>query len=285
VQGLAPEVSSASVALNFFEVLGAAVSPGRNFAGADLESDRGVVIVNHSFVTHVLAGRNPIGRRVRRAAVPGSQPNPWREVIGVVRDLGTVGAETGAALYQPTSPENAEALRLAIKLRGSTEAFTSRMWTVAGAVEPALQVHELMPLNEAGANLWLESQFLSRLLAVLSVMALLLSLSAIYAVMAFTVTRRTREIGLRVALGADPRRVIGEIIRRPLQQVAVGVLFGAGLVTLTFTGLFGSTPTAMEVALIAAYSVLMMGVCLLACIVPTRRALRVEPASALAADV
>jgi ABC-type antimicrobial peptide transport system permease subunit len=142
-----------------------------------------------------------------------------------------------------------------------------------------------MPLDAAGASEWLESQYLSRSLAVLSAIALLLSLTAIYAVMSYTVSTRTREIGLRVALGADRRRVIAVILRRPLAQVGFGIVIGGILVAVTFLGLFESMPTGTEVALIAAYCVLMMGVCLLACVVPTRRALRVEPARALTIDV
>jgi putative ABC transport system permease protein len=99
--------------------------------------------------------------------------------------------------------------------------------------------------------------------------------------MSFTVSRRTQEIGVRVALGADRRRVIGTILRRPLAQVGLGNVVGGILVAVVFVGLFQSTPTAVETASIAAYAIVMMGVCLLACVVPTQRALRVEPASAL----
>jgi hypothetical protein len=120
-----------------------------------------------------------------------------------------------------------------------------------------------MPLDMVGEELWLESQYLSRMLTVLSPIALLPSLSAICAVMAFTVSRRTREIGIRVALGADRRRVIGVILRRLLAQVSLGVVAGGVLVALMFVGLFESAPTGGEAVLIAAYSVLMMGVCLI----------------------
>ena len=284
-QTLVNEVSSASVAIDFFDVLGAPVSAGRTFSRADLESNPGVVVVNRSFVTHVLGGQNPVGRRVRRAAAPGSHtPGPWLEIVGVVRDLGMVGAVTGAGLYQPTSPEKAATLRVAIRLKGDPEAFASRLRTLASAVDPALQIHEIMPLDDVGADLWLESQFLSRVMVALSAIALLLSLTAIYAVTAFTVSRRTREIGLRVALGADRRHVIGEVLRRPLAQVGFGVVAGGLLVTITFTGLFESAPTIVEAALIAAYSLVMMGVCLLACVTPARRALNVAPAAALTAN-
>ena len=83
---------------------------------------------------------------------------------------------------------------------------------------------------------------------------------------------------------ADRRRVIGSVLRRPLAQEGLGVLIGALLVALAFAGIFESMPTVVEAASIAAYAVLMMGVCLLACVVPSRRALRVEPASALRID-
>jgi ABC-type antimicrobial peptide transport system permease subunit len=141
-----------------------------------------------------------------------------------------------------------------------------------------------MPLDQAGASGWNDSQYIARLMTVLSAIALLLSLTAIYSVTAFTVSRRTREIGIRVALGADRRRVIAVILRRPLMQVGFGLAAGAVMVTLTFTGLYETTPTLSELFLIAVYAVILVAVCLLACVVPARRALRVEPARALTVD-
>jgi ABC-type antimicrobial peptide transport system permease subunit len=182
------------------------------------------------------------------------------------------------------SPEAVSVLRIAIGVRGNPESFAARLRAVASEVEPALQIHDLMRLDEAGANMWLGSQYMSRVMAVLSGLALLLSLTAIYSVMAFTVTQRAREIGIRMALGADRRHIIGAILRRPLAQVSAGIAVGAVLVAGVFFVLVESTPTVTESALIAAYSALMMVVCLLACIVPTLRALRIEPARVLAVE-
>jgi putative ABC transport system permease protein len=279
------DVSSASVAPNFFDVLGAPVLAGRPFTTADLEASGGVAIVNQPFVNHVLGGQNPIGRRIRRGPVDGTDtPGPWIEIVGVVRDLGMLGRDTGAGFYLPISADTASALRVAIRVKGSPESFAARLRTVASDIDPTLQIHELMPLDDVGASGWDESHHLSRVVAVLSAIALLLSLTAIYSVTAFTVSTRTREIGLRVALGADRRRVITVILRRPLTQVGLGIVAGGILVPFTFVGVFESVPTGTEAVLMAAYAMLMMGVCLLACIVPTRRALRIQPARALAVD-
>jgi ABC-type antimicrobial peptide transport system permease subunit len=141
-----------------------------------------------------------------------------------------------------------------------------------------------MPLDRVGADQWIESQYMSRLLAVLSGVALLLSLMAIYAVMAFTVVQRTREIGTRVALGADHWRVIAAIVRRPLLQIGLGIGAGGALVGLISVSVFENTPTPFEATLIAAYALLMLGVCLSACVVPIRRALRLEPSQVLRAE-
>lgn len=116
----------------------------------------------------------------------------------------------------------------------------------------------------------------------LTLTALMLSLAGIYSVMAFTGSRRTRETRVRVALGADPRHLVAAIFRRPLIQVAVGTALGAVLLVRSSIYLFvvpGLTPE--QYALVGLHSGLMFGVCVLACVVPTRRALAVEPAQAL----
>jgi ABC-type antimicrobial peptide transport system permease subunit len=147
-----------------------------------------------------------------------------------------------------------------------------------------LRVHDVTPLNGVGSEQWVESQYMSRLLATLSGIALLLSLMAIYAVMSFTVVQRTREIGTRMALGGDRRRVIAAIARRPLMQIGLGITAGGTLVVVAFVGMFESTPTPLEAGLIVAYAALMTTVCLSACIIPVRRALRLELSQVLRAD-
>jgi ABC-type antimicrobial peptide transport system permease subunit len=127
-----------------------------------------------------------------------------------------------------------------------------------------------------------ESRYVSRMLVVISAIALLLSLMSIYSVVDFTVSRRTREIGVRVALGASPQSILAAIFGRTLIQIGVGIVVGGLLVVATSSGMFDGL-TAAEGGLIAGYAILMWGICMLACVVPTRRALRVHPVEALRA--
>jgi predicted permease len=276
-------VAIAAVDAGFFNTLGAPVLSGRGFTPADSASSTEIAIVNASFVDRVLRGRNPVSRRIRRAALGGDRPpGPWIEIVGLVRDLGAIGAE-GVGLYRPLT-SGYFTVHVALHTGRAPESFADRLRGLASRVHPALRVYDAMPLDQVGADQWLESRYMSRLLAVLSGIALLLSLMAIYAVMAFTVVQRTREIGTRVALGADRRRIVSAIVRRPLAQIGFGIGAGATLVALASFSIFENTPTGLEASMIAAYAVLMLGVCLSACVVPIRRALRLQPSQVLRAD-
>ncbi len=174
-------------------------------------------------------------------------------------------------------------MAMAVHVRGDPESFAPRLRTIAGAVDLTLRLDEFLPLDRVNQDELRFYAFWFTVIVLVSSIALLLSIAGIYAVMAFTVSRRTREIGIRVALGSDPRRIVTAIFWRPLAQVGLGVVAGGGLVAaLLRTGL--GALSAREVGLVVAYAALMMGVCMLACVVPTRRALRIEPTEALRAD-
>ena len=115
---------------------------------------------------------------------------------------------------------------------------------------------------------------------VVSAIVLLLSLVAIYAVMSFAVSRKTREIGVRVALGATPRRIVGSVFKQPLRQLGLGLVAGTVLVAFLM-GTIERVPSIRQLAVLGGYTLLMTVVCLIACVVPTRRALSVQPTEAL----
>ena len=278
-------LGGATVGLGFFDVVGAPLLSGRGFDTADVESALGVVMVNQAFVDRVMQGRDPVGQRLRYARPPDVEAAPWEEIVGVVRNLGMVNGQTeaDAGVYRLAAPGRLSPVHVSIHVRGEPRAFAARFRAVAAGVDPTLQIHDLLPLDEVGASLWLETQFMSRLLMLVSAVALLLSLAAIYAVMAFTVSRRMREIGVRLALGAPPRRLLVPIFSGPLTRVGLGIALGGLLVAALVPAMFGTLST-LQVGLIGVYAVVMLAVCLLACVVPTRRAMRVEPADVLRAD-
>jgi hypothetical protein len=185
-----------------------------------------------------------------------------------------------AGFYHPLAADVVVPFYVAVHVRGGdASAFAPRLRAVAAEVDPTLRVDAVARMDTLSDRGIAFSMFWVRLLAVVSTVAMLLSMAGIYAVMSFTVTRRTREIGIRVALGASRRRVVAAVFARPLMQVGLGVAGGAVL-----TAMIGDSTTPAALAGALGYAVLMFGVCLLACVVPTRRALQVEPTVAMRVD-
>ncbi|CAA9345652.1 MAG: Acidobacterial duplicated orphan permease (function unknown), partial [uncultured Gemmatimonadetes bacterium] len=291
-------VSTASVDPSYFDVLEAPILSGRAFTQADLAPDARAVIVDQGFVALFLQGRSPIGRHVRflkRGEQRADAGRPWFEIVGVVKELGmghALQSERVAGVYLPVTPGSAGPVNMIVHAPGDPLALTPRVRELAAAVDPTLRISEVIRLDQVTDSLlWVLGMWL-RITLGLTAVAVLLSLAGIYAVLSFTVARRTREIGVRVALGAPRPRVIAAIFRRPLKQVGVGVAVGFLLVALAALVIPGHQPDTAprlhpgalspgQYALIAAYAALMLGVCMLACIAPTRRALRVQPSEAL----
>jgi putative ABC transport system permease protein len=248
------------------------------------------VIVDQAFVDLVLHGRNAIGQRVRISSSPypiKDDTSAWSEIVGVVPDMGmdnVANRDRPAGLYVPAGTESARLRYMIVHGRGDPLALAPKVRTIAMSVDPTLRLSEFQRLDKVSDDIiWMLSLWM-RATAGLTALALLLSLAGIYAVLSFTVARRTREIGVRVALGASSRRVVIAIFRRPLMQVAMGVLAGGILIGVAATGISGGTLSLGNIALLIAYVALMFGVCMLACAVPTRRALRVEPTVALRSE-
>ena len=286
-------VSSAAVDASYFEVLQAPIEIGRGFTAAEMQGEHRVVVVNESFVRRVLGDRSPIGRRLRYVRFEewgdrhaDEQPGPWFEIVGVVRDMGMSVGEFDpkiSGIYHPLSDTSAASVNMAVHVRGDPEAFAARLRAVAYTVDPSLRLHDVQRLDKVGSSEVRLLMFWLRMTLIVTAVALVLALSGIYAVLSFIVSRRTREIGVRVALGASARHVVLTIFKRPLLQVSGGVVVGMVLV-VALTRMATSDMTPSQFATIVAYSCLMLLVCMLACIVPTRRALNVQPTQALKSE-
>ncbi|HET7436917.1 MAG TPA: ABC transporter permease [Thermoanaerobaculia bacterium] len=269
-----------SVDPRFFDVVGAPVLRGRALTTADAEAGTRDVLVNEFFVAQILGGRNPIGRQLRFSSARERTAESWYRIVGVVRDLGVSdnnGDYGRARIFQAALPRVTAPLRLAIHVHGDPQHFVSRLYELAQAIDPALRVIDPKPLPrlaDTTSAFWLE------LLVGFTGVTLMLSLAGVYAVTAFAVARRTREIGVRVALGAQPRHVVTSVFKRPLIQVAMGIGVGAVL-ALAVANNDLSDVHLDDFGRSAIFALSTILCCALACIVPTRRALRIQPTEAL----
>ena len=285
-------VSQASVDLGYFDVFDAPILAGRDFHPGDLAPNSRAVIVNEFFVRLVLGGRNAIGRRLRythfeewdEPREPHGQP--WYEIVGVVPNLGMAygdgrGDPKVAGVYHPVAAGSLMPVRMAVHVPGRAGSFAPELRRLAAATDPTLRLYDLMTMDRLTQAELEFYAFWIRMLIAVTLVALTLSLAGIYSVMAFTVSQRTREIGIRVALGASRRSIVRATLGRPTMQVAMGVFIG---MLLMGTVLLGESMHLSVLPQLIGHSSLMLGVCLLAAIVPTRRALSIKPGDALRMD-
>lgn len=268
------------VAGDFFGAFGTEVVTGRAFQPLDYETGR-VMLVNQSFAQHVLGGANPVGWRVRIAGgeVSTVAGEEWYEIVGMVRDFGwqLPRPEEQSAMYLPSRPVTGRASQVVVRA-DDPEAVLGRMRALARDVDPTLQLGDLEPLGGAGSGEASINWTMTIVFGLVSGLVMLLSAMGIHALMSFTVARRTREIGIRVALGAGARRIVTSIFRRAFLQLAAGLVIGSGI------GVLLGMQSALQVKLLVGANVVMLIVGMIACALPVRRALRIDPAEALRAE-
>jgi putative ABC transport system permease protein len=276
-------VAGVAVDPRFFDVVGAPVIRGRALTMADAEQRSRVALVNELFVDQVLGGRNPIGRRYRLASILEPTAESWYEIVGVVPDL-SVGDNANdlrrARIYHAMLPRETGPLRVAIHVRGDPQRYAVRLRELAQATDPALRVIAPKPLPLLEHHDSVGMAFAFKVVVSLTIVTLMLSLAGVYAVTAFAVAKRTREIGVRVALGAGPVHVLTTVFKRPFVQMALGIGIGA---VLGF-GLANDELSKVHLDILGKAAVFALATilcCALACIVPTRRALRIQPTEAL----
>ena len=264
----------------FFRTFGTSVVAGRNFVPVDFEANRSV-IVNESFARHVLGNRNPIGQRIRVMqgednSVTGKD---WYEIVGMVKDFGWQLPEPQeqSAIYRPRLPMQVRDVSVAVRVRDPS-AFGARLRAIAADVDPTIRLTDVQPLTEAGGGEAKSNWALTSVAWLVSFIVLLLSATGIHSLMSFTVSRRTREIGIRVALGASRALIVRGIFSRAFLQISAGVVIGTGLAALVGIG------STRQLLLVVAADGLMLVVGILACAVPLARALRIDPTEALRAE-
>lgn len=268
-----------NVSAGFFAAFGTSVVAGRDFVPLDFETRR-VLVVNQAFARHVFGGRNPIGQRVRiqNGEDESMAGERWYEVVGMVRDFGWQLPQPAeqSAMYFPRAPAAGNRLSMAVRVR-DPEAFAARLRTVAAGVDPTIRLTDVQPLTDVGGDEAKMNWTLTSVAWLVALTVMLLSATGIHALMSFTVSRRTREIGIRTALGARPGRIAAGILSRAFLQIGVGVLAGSAVASMVGLG-------TRQVLLLLAANALMLLVGLAACAMPLRRALTVNPTDALRAE-
>jgi putative ABC transport system permease protein len=268
------------VAGDFFKAFGTEVVSGRGLQPLDYEMGR-VMLVNQSFAQHVLGGANPVGWRIRITGgeVSTVGGDEWYEIVGMVRDFGwqLPRPEEQSAMYLPSRPVTGRASQVVVRA-SDPETVLGRMRAIAREVDPTLQLGDLESLGGAGSGEASINWTMTIVFGLVSSLVLLLSAMGIHALMSFTVARRTREIGIRVALGAGARGIVTSIFRRAFLQLAAGLVIGSGL------GVLMGMQSALQVKLLIGANVVMLVVGMIACALPVRRALRIDPAEALRAE-
>jgi predicted permease len=284
--------ATSSVGPGFFEAFDRPIVAGRGFHGGDFRPAARTVIVNEAFVRGFgqRGIASPLGARLRYSSESGvsAAEQPF-EIVGVVRDLGLDPGEQGdepAYVFHAASAATVSPLVMIVRLRGNPATLAGRLATIAADVDAGLSVLEARPLGDSiwQRDFWIVTPVAA--FAGVSALVWLLSAMGLFALMSISVSRRTREIGVRVALGANPRQVFARIVAHAMVLMGSGVTAGGSLVL--FSVAMGLGPTgrpADDVVSFAAWlgvtAAVMLGAGLLACVEPARRALRINPIDAL----
>jgi putative ABC transport system permease protein len=280
-------VSQLLIGPDYFDVIHAGAIRGRVFTRAERN---GVAIVNERLARLHFPGRDPIGARIRfeqwRSDMPASE---WFTIVGVapdVRQRSTGEHPVDPVVYVPSPREPLPFATLLVRSALPTADVSAAMRTVVEGLDPNLPIFDVRTLDDALAYDRWATRLFGTMFTIVAAMALLLASVGLYALTAYSVSLRTRELGVRIALGGRARHICWAVGGRGVAQIAAGLLLGAGgalAIRGALDGLLRSSLDATLPTLMAVASLLVV-VALAACFVPARRALRLNPVDALRAE-
>ncbi len=285
-RGEVTPISRPTVIRDYFNAMGISVKNGRAFTSQDARPPAGSVIVNETFERHFFPGESAVGKRIRLK--PGPAEASWQTVVGVVSDVRQSGlaGDVMPVVYSPDLEDIGGAMSFAIRTTGEPVRLASAVRSVLAEVQPNQPLYNLMTMEQRLTNTTTSRRLNTALLGSFAAVALLLAVVGIYGVMSYAVTQRTREIGMRMALGAQPGNVMRFVMGQGMRVVLVGVGIGlAGALVLTRvlrSLLFEVRPT--DPATFVCVTLLLSAVALLACYLPARRAAKIDPMKALCCE-
>jgi putative ABC transport system permease protein len=277
--GFVQDASGVSVTPDFFQTLGVPLRSGRLPDARDIVGSPEVMVVNEAFVRRYFPGEEPLGRRITLG------DEEWIEIVGVVGDLpqGSPADGTRPAMYVPLEQFTTRTFSVVARTAGDPLALAGAFRREVSALDPQLPVQQITTGDQLISSAIAQPRFYTTLLTLFAAVALTLAAIGIYGVMSFLVSQRTREIGVRVALGAAPAQVRDLIVRGTLSLALLGVaigIVGALLGSRLLSGLLFGVGSLDAIAFVGAAGVL-LGAAALAGYLPARAATRVDPAIAL----
>jgi putative ABC transport system permease protein len=267
----------------YFTAMGIPLLAGRLFTAGDAPNAPRVVVVNRDLARKAFGGRNPIGERISFGNAADS--TTWLTIVGVVGStrLEGVGLETYAQAFTPLSQGPVPYVYVVARTTGDPLALAATLRREVAALDPTLPVANVMSMDQRAAASVAQYKLNSVIVTVFAAVALVLASIGIYAVISYAVAQRTREIGIRMALGAAQGHVLRLIVRDGMAPTLIGIALGAagalGATRLMRRLLYGVSAT--DPAVFAVVATMLLVVALAACLVPARRAARVDPNVAL----
>jgi putative ABC transport system permease protein len=280
-----------TTSVGYLETMGIPVKYGRSFNAGDAFGPP-VAIINEALAKRFYKGQNPIGKRINPFLV--FPDTVWHTVIGVAKDVkqGGLEADAGTEIYfsmeqlPRITKSSPNSMNVVLRTARTADALAPAIRRAVREMDPALPIVQLRSMEDVVGASVTRQRFLSTLLAIFAAVALTLAAIGTYGILSYMVTERHREIGIRMALGADGGRVVRLIMGQgmviALGGVVIGVVGAAGLSRLTQTLLYGVSPS--DPLTFGAVSAIITVVAAVACVIPTRRALRVDPLQAIRAD-
>jgi putative ABC transport system permease protein len=281
-----PSVERYSVTPDYFRTLGIPLRRGRLLTPEDRADAVPVMLVSETAARTLFSGRDPIGERVR---IGGHDEGPWRTIVGIVGDVRHTDIALGATpqMYLPQAQMTDGGLTLVVRTRtDSPESLTESIGRVIREIDPGIPIYDVASMRALVARSAAPRRFVMHLLAAFALTALALAAIGLYGVVAHSVAERTREIGIRVALGATPRDVVRLVLSGGAGMVGLGLIAGIagalGATRFLTAILYGVGPG--DPASLSAAVLVLAAVALAAHWLPARRAARVDPVTALRSE-
>jgi len=280
-----PGVDYRSVSHDYFRAVNVPVLQGRVFDAHDNESAPRAVIVNQSLVRRDFAGEDPVGRRINLGGTtPDGQPI-WFQIVGVVADVRNreLNTEPAPEIYTSYLQDPFAGMSFVVRSAVEPESLIPSVRETVRQIDKAQPIAEVREMKQIISEVAAQPRFNTLLLSLFAGVALLLAAAGIYGVMSYSVTQRTHEIGLRMALGAQTsdviRLIVGQCIKLTIVGLALGLAGSYAMTRVMATLLYGVSPT--DPSTFAGCALLLVVVALLACYLPARRATKVDPLIAL----